>query len=625
MCDVMVHRGPDSFGEFTRPRGRARHAPARDRRRRRRQAAARQRGRHGPGRLQRRDLQLAASCRRSSIARGHRFRTRSDVEVIVAPLRGGGRRLSRGSSTACSPSRSGTRRSAASSSGATASASSRCTSRRSATACSSAPRRRRSSPAARAEARSAGAARLPDARLRPGPAPHLRGHDAAAARTRAGRRAERSGVTTERVLGAPWPRDADRAALRGRLAGRADAHAARGGREPSDVPTCRSASSSPAASIPATIVALMRELGVSPDPHVLGRLRGEELQRARHSRARSRSATAPSTTSWSCAPTPSALLPKLVRYFDEPFADSSAIPVYYVSELARRHVKVVLSGEGGDEVLAGYETYRARRSSPRCTRGCRARSARGSSRPSSGACRCRTRRSASTTRRSASSPVRYLPLADGHLWWKTILTEELKAGLYARGAGQARRAHRAALLAALRRVPTASSSTRLQYVDAHLYLPADILTKVDRMSMAHSLEARVPFLDRAMVELTATLPSAAAHARAAPRSTSCGRAMADRLPALGAAGEEARIQRADAGVAARRAARFHARRPGPARGCAGRVSSSRPPSIASSRSTWASAPITAGRSGRCSCSRCGTDEMLRGLPPVSQRLAGASA
>src|SRR5262249_7772953 len=55
------------------------------------------------------------------------------------------------------------------------------------------------------------------------------------------------------------------------------------------------------------------------------------------------------------------LLPRLVRSFDEPFADPSAIPVSHAGELARRHVTVVLSGEGGDEVLAGYETYRARR------------------------------------------------------------------------------------------------------------------------------------------------------------------------------------------------------------------------------------------------------------------------
>src|SRR5439155_1442110 len=60
-------------------------------------------------------------------------------------------------------------------------------------------------------------------------------------------------------------------------------------------------------------------------------------------------------------PHAAALLPKLVHHSGEPFADSTAIPTWYVSQLARQHVKVVLCGEGGDEILAGYETYRARR------------------------------------------------------------------------------------------------------------------------------------------------------------------------------------------------------------------------------------------------------------------------
>src|SRR5204862_4456382 len=109
-----------------------------------------------------------------------------------------------------------------------------------------------------------------------------------------------------------------------------------------------------------TIVALMHELGVAPiRTFTIG---FEEKSFSEADTARE-VATRYGTEHHELIVRPDAidLLPKLVRHFDEPFADSTAIPVWYVSELARRHVKVVLCGEGGDEMLAGYETYRARR------------------------------------------------------------------------------------------------------------------------------------------------------------------------------------------------------------------------------------------------------------------------
>jgi asparagine synthase (glutamine-hydrolysing) len=221
------------------------------------------------------------------------------------------------------------------------------------------------------------------------------------------------------------------------------------------------------------------------------------------------------------------LLPKLVRHFDEPFADSSAIPVYYVSELARRHVTVVLSGEGGDEMLAGYETYRARRVA---------------------AAYARLPRWIGAT--LVPSAVRLLPVshakvsfdykakrfvtgaylspAAGHLWWKTILDEDAKQELY--GPGAARREPTSRLFEAAYAESDGGELDRLQYVDGLIYLPDDILVKVDRMTMAHSLEARVPFLDRGMMELSRRIP-ARLRLRGLTTKYLLKQAMTDRLPA----------------------------------------------------------------------------------------------
>ncbi len=222
------------------------------------------------------------------------------------------------------------------------------------------------------------------------------------------------------------------------------------------------------------------------------------------------------------------LLPRLVRMFDEPFADSSAIPVYHLSELARRHVTVVLSGEGGDEMLAGYETYRARRIASLYARlphavGGRLLPALIHRLPVSHA------RVSFDYKAKRFVTGAYLSAAAGHLWWKTILAEDVKATLYANGtAGHV--APTVRLFESLFEAGDGGELDRLQYVDTALYLPADILVKVDRMSMAHSLEARVPFLDRAMVELSRRIP-ARLRLRGLTGKYLLRRAMAERLPA----------------------------------------------------------------------------------------------
>ena len=152
----------------------------------------------------------------------------------------------------------------------------------------------------------------------------------------------------------------------------------------------------------------------------------------------------------------------------------------------------------------------------------------------------------------------YLPPAAGHLWWKTILDDDDESRAV-RGRGGARRApRRCGSSRSLFAESDGDELDRLQYIDAKLYLPADILVKVDRMSMAHSLEARVPFLDRAMVELAGGIPSRL-RLRGMTTKYLLRRAMADRLPAERRQRQEARLQRADAVVAGGRPARFHAR------------------------------------------------------------------
>lgn len=199
------------------------------------------------------------------------------------------------------------------------------------------------------------------------------------------------------------------------------------------------------------------------------------------------------------------LLPELVRYFDEPFADSSAIPVYCVSRLAREHVKVALSGEGGDEVFAGYQTYAAYRLAELYKR-----------LPKSLAAKVIPAmvKQLPVSHNKVSFDYKakrfingaLLPAADGHYWWKVIFTEEAKADLYAErnnDFADPLRLYREVYDACGARDPV----TRLQHIDLKIYLPDDILVKADRMSMANSLEARVPFLDHRVVEYAASLPA----------------------------------------------------------------------------------------------------------------------
>ena len=194
---------------------------------------------------------------------------------------------------------------------------------------------------------------------------------------------------------------------------------------------------------------------------------------------------------------------ELVRHFDEPFADSSAIPTYMVSKLAREHVKVVLSGDGGDEVFGGYTRYvveRKRRMFSHLPGFVR----KGFMGPLS------RRLPHGTLGRNfihnvALDPVeRYL---DSMSIFSGLNRELLYTDDFKRRLGDGRQtAGRFRDLAG--KVNTEEAIDKLLYLDSKTYLPGDILTKVDRMSMAVSLEARVPLLDHKLIEFMGKAPGA---------------------------------------------------------------------------------------------------------------------
>jgi len=201
---------------------------------------------------------------------------------------------------------------------------------------------------------------------------------------------------------------------------------------------------------------------------------------------------------------PSALevLPKLVWHFDEPFADSSAIPTYYVSKITREHVTVALSGDGGDENFAGYRRYaRAVGLHERLDRGAAAL-LRPLFRAAASALPVGAPGQAYAGLLGAGPIERYRRLVayQRRETLRRLLSDDLAA--LARSAASA---DTFAQLVARSGAP--DYITALQYIDVHTYLPGDILTKVDLTSMAVSLESRVPLLDHRLMEFVATIPS----------------------------------------------------------------------------------------------------------------------
>jgi asparagine synthase (glutamine-hydrolysing) len=219
------------------------------------------------------------------------------------------------------------------------------------------------------------------------------------------------------------------------------------------------------------------------------------------------------------------VLPKLAWHLDEPFADSSAIPTYYVAKITREHVTVALSGDGGDENFAGYRRY-----------------------AQAMALVARMDRSpARLARPLLRLTSRLLPVgARGQAWtglfgsgaleqYARLVTHERSETL--RRALSPEWAHVAGRVSAplsferlLANGGALDPVSRLQHIDMETYLPDDILAKVDRTSMAVSLESRVPLLDHRLLEFVATIPSSL-KLKGGTGKYILKRAMASRLPA----------------------------------------------------------------------------------------------
>jgi len=194
------------------------------------------------------------------------------------------------------------------------------------------------------------------------------------------------------------------------------------------------------------------------------------------------------------------LLPRLVEAYDEPFADSSAIPTYMVSKFAREHVTVVLSGDGGDELFAGYKVYNKIRRLNRWNK-------------------------VPTALRQATWGLLHRLLPDkmvgkGLSYYLSLAPEALQASFGIWTLNERRRLLRPDVRRSLEGEPSetlkrllgrAASAdnwvAKAQEVDMRTYLVDDILTKVDRVSMCNSLEARVPILDHKVAELSFRIPT----------------------------------------------------------------------------------------------------------------------
>lgn len=201
------------------------------------------------------------------------------------------------------------------------------------------------------------------------------------------------------------------------------------------------------------------------------------------------------------------LIDQLAGLYDEPYADSSALPTYRVCELAKKQVTVVLSGDGGDENLAGYRRHRwhtyeeqMRSWLPDSIR-----------KPVFGTLgRAYPKADWAPKIFRAKSTLESIgrDSVEGYFHSVSVMSNELRGKLFSAQFKRDLQGYQAVEVFRqhLRNAPTDNPLSQVQYLDIKTYLPGDILTKVDRASMAHALEVRVPLLDHQLVEWLAGIP-----------------------------------------------------------------------------------------------------------------------
>ncbi len=189
------------------------------------------------------------------------------------------------------------------------------------------------------------------------------------------------------------------------------------------------------------------------------------------------------------------VLPKLAWAYDEPFADSSMLPTYYVSKLAREHVTVVLTGDGGDEIFGGYTRYAREMAIHRIPQLLRSTLGIGSILMPEG---MRGKKRLNMMRHNL--PTRYARVF-------TPFPVHTRSGMYTQAFADLLQQHNAYqwLMDMFQTAPQGDIATQLQYVDVRSYLTDDILVKVDKASMLNSIETRAPLLDQQLAEYVASL------------------------------------------------------------------------------------------------------------------------
>ncbi|MBU2869096.1 asparagine synthase (glutamine-hydrolyzing) [Colwellia sp. E2M01] len=197
----------------------------------------------------------------------------------------------------------------------------------------------------------------------------------------------------------------------------------------------------------------------------------------------------------------------IVSYFDEPFADPSLVPTYFVSELARQQVTVAIAGDGGDEVFAGYEKYsvdnvenKLRQKFPSVIR----RSVFPTLAKVAGCVKAKPFRKAKSLLTSLSvEPAMGFYMTNSFITdeiWNGLVNDKMKSKLNGYHPSKI-------TLDAYHKADGPDHLSKILYTDMKTYLPGGILVKVDRMSMANSLEVRAPILDYKLVEFAAKIPS----------------------------------------------------------------------------------------------------------------------